>query len=225
MIRAVVFDLDDTLIPEREYVISGFSHVAKIISDQTGLSQQVVFEKLIQLFQLSPEKVFNRLLVELKMPPSEDDIFHLVNVYRNHKPQLQFYEDVIPCIKQLKNKGVKIGIISDGYSSAQQNKIRALNADKYFDYIIITDELGREYWKPHPKAFEIMKEKLNVEFGEMIYIGDNPEKDFYISCILPIKTIRILRDNNIYGNKEYLMGIKPHFNIKSLNELIPILGL
>ena len=59
--------------------------------------------------------------------------------------------------------------------------------------VILTEELGRKYWKPHPKAFKIMREKLDVEFHEMVYVGDNPEK---ISILLkyPITTVRVLRE-------------------------------
>lgn len=88
----------------------------------------------------------------------------------------------------------------------------------YFDEVIITEELGRKYWKPHPKAFEIMREKLDVEFNEMVYIGDNPEKDFYIGKKYPITTVRVLREG-VYKDKAYLEDIKETYVINDLNEI------
>ncbi|WP_318753436.1 HAD-IA family hydrolase [Globicatella sp. PHS-GS-PNBC-21-1553] len=62
-----------------------------------------------------------------------------------------------------------------------------LNLEKYFDKIIVTDELGRAYWKPHPKSFEIMKAHFGVNYNEMVYVGDNPQKDFFIKKSIPLK--------------------------------------
>ena len=98
------------------------------------------------------------------------------------------------------------------------------SVDKYFDEIIVTDELGRDYWKPHPKAFEVMKEKFQVNFDEMIYVGDNPEKDFYISKTYPIKTVRILRDG-VHSDKKCLEGIEADISINHLQEIDSLLNL
>ncbi|MDY0404724.1 HAD-IA family hydrolase [Virgibacillus sp. 179-BFC.A HS] len=120
---------------------------------------------------------------------------------------------------------IKTGIITDGYASAQRQKLNALKASCYFDEIIVTDELGEkgEYWKPHPLAFSLMKEKLGVEFDEMCYIGDNPEKDFYISFIYPIKTIKIER-NGVHANKNYLHDIRENYSIHHLNEIFSLIA-
>ena len=93
-----------------------------------------------------------------------------------------------------------------------------------FDYIILTEELGREFWKPHPKSFEIMLEKFNVEVENVLYVADNPKKDFFIKNALNLKTVRILRDNQIYKDEEYLGGIKEDILISNLNELIDYLN-
>lgn len=61
--------------------------------------------------------------------------------------------------------------------------MKVIGTEKYFDHIIITEELGSEYWKSHHMAFDLIKQKLEVEFDEMVYVGDNPEKDFFIGSI------------------------------------------
>lgn len=220
MIKAVIFDLDDTLISEREYIESGFRHISKILRNHFGVDNKEIYQLLVKLFNESPVKVFNRLFDELKINYDNDVIKWLVNEYRNHEPKINFYDDVLPALEKLKSKNIKTGIITDGYAITQKQKIHALNAEKLFDEIIITDELGgKKFWKPNPKAFEIMSNKLNVAFEEMVYVGDNPEKDFYISRIIPVKTIRIYRDG-IYKNKHYLENVKENCSIKSLKELI-----
>lgn len=218
MVKVVVFDLDDTLISEKEYIRSGYLHVAGIIEDRFAMDKKQVFDELMSLFNVSPLNVFNRLYDKYQIKYSKEMILDLVKEYRGHFPDIQFYDDVLPCLSELKRAGIKVGIITDGYAIAQRKKLKAIQANEYFDEIIVTDELGRDYWKPHPKAFELMKEKFRVNFDEMIYVGDNPEKDFYISKTYPIKTVRIIRDG-VHSDKNYFRDIKEDIKIISLKDI------
>lgn len=79
----------------------------------------------------------------------------------------------------IEKTGKKIGIITDGRVEGQKNKIVALGLNNIVDDIIITDELGGiEFRKPNDIAFRVMQEKWQIPFEKMIYIGDNPAKDF-----------------------------------------------
>lgn len=223
MIKAVIFDLDDTLISEYDYVISGYSHVSNLLSCKHAKNKEEVFQELIKLFKEDPKMVFNRLFEKWELEYTQEDILELIEEYRNHDPSISFQSDVLPCLALLKNEGYKIGMITDGYASTQRRKIKVLESEQYFDHIIVTDELGKEYWKPHPKSFMIMKQKLDVDFEEMVYIGDNPSKDFYIQTYFPIKTVRIVRENNIYNKDYYFKEIKEDIRINNLKELAKVL--
>ena len=218
MVKAMVFDLDDTLISEKEYIKSGYRHIAGIIEDRLAMDKNQVFDDLMSLFKVSPLNVFNRLYDKYKIEYSKEMILDLVKEYRGHFPDIQFYNDVLPCLTELKRLGIQVGIITDGYAIAQRQKLKAVQADKYFDEIIVTDVLGRDFWKPHPKAFELIVEILEVDFNEMIYVGDNPEKDFYISKTYPIKTVRIIRDG-VHSDKNYFRDIKEDIKIISLKDI------
>lgn len=222
MVKAVVFDLDDTLISEKEYIKSGYRHIAKLLSSRLNIDEEAVYQLLIELLSESAKNVFNRLFDELGVTYSKDNILELVDEYRKHIPNIQFFDDVLPCLEVLKQKNIKIGIITDGYAKAQSQKLKAVKAYEHFDEIIITDELGRDYWKPHPKAFEIMREKFNVEFDEMVYVGDNPEKDFYISNMYPIKTVKVCR-GGVYKDRRYFEGIKEDYKVSSLIDITELI--
>lgn len=222
MVKAFIFDLDDTLISEEKYIESGYRHIARLLSDRYNKDVAELHELLMELFRNSPRNVFNRLLDTLGISYTKNNILELVEEYRDHLPNIEFFDDVLPCLELLRKNNMKLGIITDGYANAQHQKLKAVKAMEYFDEIIVTDELGREFWKPHPKSFEIMKKKLNVEFNEMIYVGDNPEKDFYISSIYPIGTVRVYRDG-VYTEKSYLKDIKEKNSIQSLIEIINLI--
>ncbi|MBU1145202.1 MAG: HAD-IA family hydrolase, partial [Firmicutes bacterium] len=124
--------------------------------------------------------------------------------------------------EHLKTNNVKLGIITDGYKETQKQKIDSLCLKDIIDEIVITDELGKQYWKPHKLPFEVIVKKMSIDFDEMIYVGDNPTKDFYIGSIYPIRTVRILREG-YYLDKEYFKGIKENYRITTLSELLNII--
>ena len=222
MIKAVVFDLDDTLYPEHEYVSSGFKSVAKYIQKKINMDTGSIYQMLLQLHKDFPKQVFNKL-IDLNDEMKSFSVNELIEIYRTHDPSIELYKDAQIIIGNIKSQHIKLGIITDGYFEAQKRKICALNLSNKFDEIILTDQLGREYWKPHTYSFEIMKKKLDVEFDEILYVGDNPNKDFFIGSIYPIITVKINR-NSYYQNMEYYFNIKEMYTIDSLLELTEIIS-
>lgn len=208
MIKAVVFDLDDTLIPETDYVKSGFKAVAKAFDDS------FLGVKLWNLFCEDKNNVYQRAGF------SEKECQRCIEIYREHFPDIVLDADIKRTLDSLKSKGIKLGIITDGRPQGQRNKIAALGLDEIMNCIIVTDELGgEEFRKPHPRSFELMRESLGVEFCEMMYVGDNPKKDFFIGSIYPIITVR-LSSKGIYDREEYLNGVKEKKRIPTFESLL-----
>ncbi len=210
MIKAVVFDLDDTLFPEREYAESGFKAVADALEKAGDVGAAA---RLSALREESGERVFDRYAEQYG-----GDAADMLNTYRAHKPAIKFFDDVLPALEKLREKGYKSGVITDGRVDGQKKKLDALGADKLFDKIIITDELGgEEYRKPNPKAFEIMCAAFDVTPDEMLYVGDNPKKDFAVGKY-GYRTARVYR-GGLYADEDYKDGIKEYVSIASLEEL------
>lgn len=213
MIKAVIFDLDDTLYPESGYIKSGFLSVGK----HTGIENAA--KTMEELFEKSHEGVFDRFsdICGKNIDPKE-----LHNIYINHFPEISLYDDSLDCLERLKKAGYKLGLITDGRPVQQNNKIDALCIRDYFDAVILSDGFGTEYRKPHIKPFEEMKNKLGAKYGEMIYIGDNPAKDFFISALTDTKTVQILR-RGFYGGA-YYKDAAPDFVIGNLYEIENIIS-
>lgn len=226
-IKAVVFDLDDTLAPEVLFVKSGYKAIAECISDTCIQSSEEIYKMLMEEFEKEHQNVFNRVLRRLELPDGKEEILDLVKKYREHEVDAsvyKYYEDVIPVLEKLKKSKILLGIVSDGFSISQHNKAKVLNTDKYFDKIVFTEDLGKDASKPHPDGFDSICKAFNLEPENLLYIGDNPRKDFAIKKYRNIMTARIVHENGVYANAEYFEDIHEDVKIKSLSEIITLVG-
>lgn len=191
-LKAVIFDLDDTLYSEKEYVRSGYHAIANTLPQVEQLE-----EKLWTAFE-QKKPAIDAVLIDEGIY-TEELKQQCLSIYRSHRPAIHFYEGAKELLCQLRCDGYKLGVITDGRSEGQRAKIKALGLDELVDYIIITDELGGvEYRKPNKTAFVKMRELLDVPFEEMCYIGDNVKKDFAAPDALGMKTFLINSFNGIY---------------------------
>ena len=118
--------------------------------------------------------------------------------YRFHQPDIHLYDGVYDMLCNLE-KSCRLGLITDGRPEGQRAKIRALQIENIFDYIIVTDELGGiECRKPNPLAFQKMGEDLGVEYAQMCYVGDNIRKDFIAPQQLGMRSIYFKNADGLY---------------------------
>lgn len=193
----VVLDLDDTLFLERDYVISGFRTVDRLIYSAFGISG--FFEQAWDLFENGTRgHIFDEVLKDLSIF-EKDTVKQLVQVYRSHKPEIAIEADAFDFIHSHDPKD--LAIITDGYAQGQWNKIRALCLEKYIGKIVVTDDWGRRFWKPHLRSFQYVQDSFTPE--DCIYIADNPQKDFKAPAVLGwMPSIRIRRKGSLHYSLE-----------------------
>lgn len=178
-LKALVFDLDDTLYPEIEYVRSGFHIISSMLERLYGLQKESCYEKLMETFDRGIRGTnFNVFFDERGLDYSEDIIVELVGEYRKHKPKISLPEVSRQILILLRKNGFKLGLLTDGYLEAQKKKVDSLGLESLFDAIVYTDLLGRRFWKPDVRSFLKIARLLKVSSNECSYIADNPEKDF-----------------------------------------------
>lgn len=188
-IDVVIFDLDDTLYSEKDYVKSGYDAVAKAYPDIKDLSR-----KLWNAF-LDKQTAIDYVLEQEGLLEEKDNC---LAIYRNQRPDISLYSGVFEMLQRI-GKNKKLGIITDGRIEGQKAKIKALDLEQLFDKIIITDELGGiEFRKPNLKAFVLMKTYFNVEYTKMCYIGDNIKKDGIAPEQLGIEFIHFQNKDGLY---------------------------
>lgn len=192
-VSAVVFDLDDTLFDEKEYVRSGFKAVAEQLPDIIDIE-----EKLWEAFEKG-EPAIDSVLKNAGVF-SEELKNACLNVYRNHKPDLKLSTESYNLLRELKSQNFKIAIVTDGRPQGQRNKIEALNLKDLVDDIVITDELGGvEFRKPCDIGFRIIQKKFNMPYSKIVYVGDNPKKDFIAPQQLGMKCIYYANAEGLYS--------------------------
>ncbi len=200
-IKAVIIDLDDTLYPEEEFVFSGFKAVSTHLK-QKGFVEKDLFGLMLKNFKNGNRaEIFNETLKSENIEPKEKLVNSLVEVYRSHKPDISLFTDAASFLDRIHGKK-KLGLLTDGYLNVQKNKVAALGIEHFFDIIVYTDEMGRDFWKPHQAGYKKIMNTLGLNGDECVYIGDNPTKDFFSANKLGWKTVRIKRPEGVYSSKE-----------------------
>lgn len=213
----IVFDLDDTLYKEVDFLRSAYQEIALYIERLT--SRKGIYELMLQgyvdkinVFQMLEDLTNHQVTKE-----------QLLLLYRNHKPNISLNKGTIECLDKIKKANCVIGIITDGRSITQRNKIIALNLSHWIDNenIIISEEFGSE--KPSEENYLYFEDK----YPDMnyFYIGDNVKKDFISPNKLNWCSICLLDDGqNIHKQSENVaIDSLPHYYVSNLNEVLKIL--
>lgn len=192
--KGLIFDLDDTLYNEFDYVLSGFRAVARQVAAQWGINVESSYDFMVRDVKKNGRGlVFNRLAQRFNMAATEDDISDLVQTYRVHQPELTLYEDAdlfLSWVSEHKEP-VRLGLVTDGHSMMQQRKVKSLGLDQRFSAIVYCWELNAP--KPDPRAFSVALQKMSLSAQQVAMIGDRLDHDMIPAKSLGMTTIRIKR--------------------------------
>lgn len=222
-IRAVVFDLDDTLYPERDYVHSGYGAVARHLQDSIGRREDFQGWLWNRFLAGQYDRAFNALSDHFRLGLSEEQIGELVSLYREHSPEIRPGAGIVDLLERLGGR-CRLAILSDGLLPAQQLKLDALHIAQFFDTVVFTESLGPQAHKPSPAGFEAVAAKLDVPHDACAYVGDNPAKDFAAPNALGWRTIQYRFDGQIHAHKPALPGGQPQMVVTSPEDILAAIG-
>lgn len=209
-LKGIIFDLDDTLYSEKEYIKSGFEKIGQFLNDKKAP------EQLWKYFE-DGKPAIDFYLNQIEKKKLKEKC---LEIYRNQKPDIHLYPGVKELIRNLKRQKIKIGIITDGRVEGQRNKIEALGLDEEIKDIIITDELGGiQFRKPNDIAFRIMQCRWRIPYEQIAYIGDNLKKDFQAPKQLGMQSILFHNKDGLYDSEQ------SDADIPTINEIQQILTL
>lgn len=186
----VVFDLDDTLYPEEAFVASGFRAVAEALSERFGIRRE---DSLAIMWRSLEERGRGRQfddVVEGLGLAGRQSVAELVRIYRHHSPSIELPHESRAVLEALAPR--PLYLVTDGHKVVQQNKIDALGVDSYVRHAYLTHRYAIRYRKPSVHVFELLRRRERCAAEDVVYIGDDPSKDFRGLRPLGYHTLRVL---------------------------------
>ncbi len=216
----LIFDLDDTLYPEISYVQSGFSAVADSLERRYGWHAGESLEHMNEdLRTRGRGSVFDALL-ESRRALTRKAVRECVAVYRNHKPRIALAPEAEAFLRRWPGRPY---LVTDGHKVVQAKKVEALGITPRFKRVYITHRHGVCHAKPSPYCFDLIRRTERCNWSDLVYVGDNPIKDFVSLNSLGGTTIRVLTGE--YRNVSAQPGHDGHHRIDSLLDLESVLQI
>ncbi len=196
--------------------MSGFKAVANYMAEKNNLNIEDELNKLQQIlnrkgrghtfdYYLKDHKIYTITLLK-----------KLIKIYREHNPTIELaYED--KKVLNLLYKKYSLFMVTDGNKNVQLKKIQSLGIEKYFKKILISHRYGIKASKPSIYCFQKIIDREKIDWCKIVYVGDDPNKDFINLRKIGAKTIRIRKgrfSETTLGNK-----YEAEFEISKLSEL------
>lgn len=229
-IKAVIFDLDMTLVDHPTPFVETFEQLLREFADRLAPKtpeefSNIFWGKALMNWQamlageLGAEEAqlhtFDETLRELHLDP------HLAQAMiergdRLHADSARLFDDSLEVLERLRAAGMKLGIITNGFGSTQRAKIERCNLEDYVDTVIVSGEAGLH--KPGAAVFNLALERLGAEPNETIFVGDNPVDDIEGAHNAGMQAVLVdPQERQDPGLAEA--------RIHCLSELLPLLGL
>jgi len=216
MIKVLVFDLDDTLYEELTYVQSGFLAVSIWLEQNLGIDKSKASAFMSNALAQGRGRIFDDLLLHFQCF-TKKNVASCIQIYRSHAPIIKLDPAAERCLERFNE--YPLYIVTDGNKIVQHNKLVALGLYERVRRCFITHRFGVKHAKPSPHCFELIARLEGVSPSEVVYIGDNPAKDFVGIKALDYVTVRIMQGNHRLVEKEE--EYEAHARIDSLDELQP----
>ncbi len=225
MIKAVLFDLDDTLVDTTKLAeLARKNAVENMVRHGLPVDFNTAYNELLELineYGSNFGRHFDYLLRRLDLPQNPKWVAAGVIAYHNTKfAYLRSVKNSRRVLLELKREGYKVAVVTDGDPIKQWEKILRLELDEYFDEVFISDYLGVKK-PPHPKIFLKALKKLDVKPEEAVMVGDRLYSDIYGAKNVGMVTVWFRYGK--YRDKEMEYVEYADFTIERLEDLLKII--
>lgn len=178
MVQAVLFDLDGTLL-NRDASLAAFIEVQyKRLNRWIGhIPKEQYISRFIELDNRGyvwKDRVYEQLIAEFQITgiSKERLLLDYTTQFKNHCVP---FPNLLPMLSGLKERSIRLGMITNGWGQFQSDNIKALGIEAYFDVILISE--WEEMKKPDTRLFHRALNRLGVLSADSMFIGDHPEND------------------------------------------------
>ncbi len=191
-LQAVLFDLDDTLVPQADWLHGALDAVAAAAAELDPAADPGRFRRALAAEAAAGSArggVIDRALAAagLDLP-----VAPLVDAFLAYRaPALRTHPGVPELLSGLR-RHVPLGLVTDGNAEVQRAKIAAAGLADAFDVVVCSDELGREHRKPDPLPFRTALQALGVAPDRAAFVGDRPDTDIAGASAVGMLAVRVL---------------------------------
>jgi putative hydrolase of the HAD superfamily len=190
-VRAALFDLDDTLYCHNDWLDGAWTAVAEAAL-RLGLDGPALDASLRRVAKSGSDQggIIDAALEAIGVAAALA-VDPLVAAFRAHQPAtLECFDGVVDALTRLQ-ADVPIALVTDGDVGVQRSKLEALGLIDAFDVVVLSDELGRKFRKPHRRPFRAALARLGIDAADAVFIGDRPDKDIAGAIGVGMRAIRV----------------------------------
>lgn len=221
MIKAVIFDLDNTLVDfmsmKRQAVSAA---VESMIDAGLTLSREQIHSRIDAIYKergIEFQNVFDQLLYDVFQKVDYKILSAGIIAYRRaREAALVPYPHVNMTLIALLKRGIKLAVVSDAPGREAWLRLCDLNFHHLFDCVVTFDDTGER--KPSPAPFLRALQALKVQPGETLMVGDWPERDMVGAAQVGITTV-FARYGDTFGTVE--SGAR--YELKDISELLDVI--
>ncbi len=219
MIKAVIFDLDNTLIDFMTMKkISCDAAISAMIGAGLNVKKEKATQELFSLYDkygLEEKTIFQKFLKKLTRKIDYEILASGIVAYRRVRAGfLEPYPHVSKVLFELKQRGIKLAIVSDAPRLKAWIRLVSMKVNHLFDVVVTFDDTKE--MKPSIKPFLVAFEKLKLQPHECLMVGDRPERD-----IKGAKKLGMITCFAKYGNPK-ATNSEAEYEINDIKELLEI---
>ena len=216
MIKAVLFDLDQTLIDFLGMKKKASKKAATaMIRAGLGLDKRKAGRQLFDFYLkhgIDSDTAFTKFIKKVHGKLDYKILAAGINAYLSAK-LIGPYPNVRPTLKKLKKRRIRIGIVTDAPVLKAWKRLNAMGLDDMFDIVVAFEDTKKK--KPHKLPFKLALKKLRLRPEEVLFVGDNPEKDINGAKRADMKTVFAR-----YGGRK---KCRADYTINDIKEILDII--
>lgn len=219
MIKAVLFDLDNTLINFMKMKKKSCeAAVSAMVDSGLKMNKKAALKLLYELYEkhgMEDHTIFQKLLIKISKKIDHQILAKGIDAYRKAQiATMEPYPGVIPTLIKLKEKGIKLAIVSDAPKLKAYLRLVELRIVDFFDIVVALEDTGKT--KPSPEPFKRALKMLKLKPEEAVFIGDMLERDIKGAMRVGIMTVHAK-----YGSS-CVSDVCPDHSISKIENLLKI---